>query len=153
MPTFSEMPALARPVKFSQSLRSTLSIPRGGERLPEVGDPILEADTKVQSQVGFGVITVSAAGYPGYNSVWPKSAASIAEVLKLSGYSAAAFGKGHNTRVWEVNRPGRSTAGPPDWASNTSTVFWAPQSASGSQSCIATPHRSNRPPDTMESTT
>jgi len=36
-------------------------------------------------QVGFGPITESAAGYPGFNSVWPKSAASIAEVLKDNG--------------------------------------------------------------------
>jgi len=57
-------------------------------------------------EVGFGVIAESAAGYPGYNSVWPKSAASIAEVLRLSGYSTAAFGKWHNTPVWEVNPAG-----------------------------------------------
>ena len=57
-------------------------------------------------QVGFGMIAESAAGYPGYNSVWPRSAASIAEVLKLNGYSTAAFGKWHNTPVWEVNPVG-----------------------------------------------
>jgi len=57
-------------------------------------------------EVGFGVITESAAGYPGYNSVWPRSAASVAEVLKLNGYSTAAFGKWHNTPVWEVNPAG-----------------------------------------------
>jgi arylsulfatase A-like enzyme len=57
-------------------------------------------------QVGFGPITESAAGYPGFNSVWPKSAASIAEVLKDNGYSTAAFGKWHNTPVWEVSAAG-----------------------------------------------
>jgi arylsulfatase len=57
-------------------------------------------------EVGFGVITESAAGYPGYNSMWPRGAASIAEVLKLNGYSTAAFGKWHNTPVWEVNPAG-----------------------------------------------
>jgi arylsulfatase len=57
-------------------------------------------------QVGFGPITESAAGYPGYNSVWPKSAASIAGVLKDNGYSTAAFGKWHNTPVWEVSPVG-----------------------------------------------
>lgn len=30
----------------------------------------------------------------------------IAEVLKLNGYSTAAFGKWHNTPVWEVNPSG-----------------------------------------------
>ena len=57
-------------------------------------------------QVGFGPITEAAAGYPGFNSVWPKSAASIAEVLKDNGYSTAAFGKWHNTPVWEVSAAG-----------------------------------------------
>lgn len=57
-------------------------------------------------QMGFGPITESASGYPGYNSVWPKSSASIAEVLKQNGYSTAAFGKWHNTPVWEVSPAG-----------------------------------------------
>ena len=57
-------------------------------------------------QMGFGVITESAAGYPGYNSLWPKSSAGIAEILKLNGYSTAAFGKWHNTPVWDVNPAG-----------------------------------------------
>ncbi|RZI43804.1 arylsulfatase [Herbaspirillum sp. HC18] len=57
-------------------------------------------------QVGFGPITEQAAGYPGYNSIWPKNSASIAEVLKQNGYSTAAFGKWHNTPVWEVSPAG-----------------------------------------------
>jgi arylsulfatase len=57
-------------------------------------------------QMGFGVITESAAGYPGYNSLWPRSSAGIAEILKLNGYSTAAFGKWHNTPVWDVNAAG-----------------------------------------------
>ena len=57
-------------------------------------------------QLGFGVITEQATGYPGYNSLWPKSSAGIAEVLKLNGYSTAAFGKWHNTPVWDVTPVG-----------------------------------------------
>ena len=57
-------------------------------------------------QVGFGRISELAAGYPGYNSIWPKSAASMAEILKLNGYSTAAFGKQHNTPVWEATPAG-----------------------------------------------
>jgi arylsulfatase len=57
-------------------------------------------------QLGFAAVTDFAVGYPGYNSVWPKSAASIAEVLKDNGYSTAAFGKWHNTPFWEVNPAG-----------------------------------------------
>jgi arylsulfatase len=57
-------------------------------------------------QIGFGTITEHAQGYPGYNSVWPKSSASIAKVLKDNGYNTAAFGKWHNTPVWEINPGG-----------------------------------------------
>lgn len=57
-------------------------------------------------QVGFGTIAEAASNHPGYNSVWPKSAASIAEVLKINGYSTAAFGKWHNTPTWEVSAAG-----------------------------------------------
>ena len=57
-------------------------------------------------QIGFGTISEHAQGYPGYNSIWPKSAASIAKVLNENGYNTAAFGKWHNTPVWEVNDAG-----------------------------------------------
>lgn len=57
-------------------------------------------------RVGFGAIAEFAGGYPGYNSVWKKSTASIAEVLRESGYSSAAFGKWHNTPDWEVTPTG-----------------------------------------------
>jgi arylsulfatase len=57
-------------------------------------------------QMAFGNITELASGYPGYNSLWPKESASIAEVLKDNGYSTAAFGKWHNTPMWEVNAAG-----------------------------------------------
>jgi arylsulfatase A-like enzyme len=57
-------------------------------------------------EMGFGNIEELAAGYPGYNSLWPKESASIAEVLKENGYSTAAFGKWHNTPMWEINAAG-----------------------------------------------
>jgi arylsulfatase len=57
-------------------------------------------------EIGFGTVVEGASGYPGYNSIWPKSAVSIAEVLKQNGYSTAAFGKWHNTPVWETNPAG-----------------------------------------------
>ncbi len=47
--------------------------------------------------VGFGVVSDISAGYPGYDAWWPKSAASIAEVLRLNGYDTSIFGKWHNT--------------------------------------------------------
>jgi arylsulfatase A-like enzyme len=57
-------------------------------------------------QVGFGTVAEAASGFPGYNSLWPKSTASVAEVLKDNGYSTAAFGKWHNTPVWQVSPVG-----------------------------------------------
>jgi arylsulfatase A-like enzyme len=47
--------------------------------------------------VGFGSIAEIAGGWPGYNATWPKSAASIAQILQGNGYSTAAFGKWHLT--------------------------------------------------------
>jgi arylsulfatase A-like enzyme len=57
-------------------------------------------------EIGFGTITEHAQGYPGYNSVWPKKSASIARLLVDAGYNTAAFGKWHNTPVWEINQAG-----------------------------------------------
>ncbi len=56
--------------------------------------------------VGMGSITETATTAPGYNSVRPNSAAPIAETLRLNGYNTAAFGKMHQTPVWEVSPSG-----------------------------------------------
>jgi len=57
-------------------------------------------------QVGFGSIAEWSAPYPGYNTLLPKSAATIAEVLKENGYSTSAYGKWHNTPMWQVSAAG-----------------------------------------------
>ncbi|AIL61765.1 arylsulfatase [Pseudomonas alkylphenolica] len=59
-----------------------------------------------QHQVGFGTITELATGFPGYNTVWSQSTASVARVLRDNGYSSAAFGKWHNTPDWETQPNG-----------------------------------------------
>ena len=65
-------------------------------------------------EVGFGTVAEAASGYPGYNAQWGKDAVSLAEVLKANGYSTAAFGKWHNTPLWET-----TSAGPFDrWPTN-----------------------------------
>ncbi len=46
--------------------------------------------------VGTGIVTDTASGYPGYWVVIPRSAATVAEVLRLNGYNTAFFGKHHN---------------------------------------------------------
>jgi arylsulfatase A-like enzyme len=51
-------------------------------------------------------ISEIATSFPGYSSVRPDSAATIAQVLKLNGYNTAAFGKMHQTPVWETSASG-----------------------------------------------
>jgi arylsulfatase len=59
--------------------------------------------------VGTGMVTEIATGFEGYTSIIPRSAATIAEVLRQNGYNTSAWGKWHNTPVWET-----SIAGPFD---------------------------------------
>lgn len=56
--------------------------------------------------VGSGIIQELGTGYPGYTTMIPKSAATIAEVLRLNGYATAQFGKNHNTPDWQNNPAG-----------------------------------------------
>jgi arylsulfatase len=53
-----------------------------------------------------GVITEMATGYPGYNSLLPRSCGTVAEVLKGHGYNTAWFGKMHNIPDWMSSRAG-----------------------------------------------
>ena len=53
-----------------------------------------------------GVIMEMATGYPGYNSLMPKSSGPIAEVLRQNGYSTAMFGKTHNVPDWQTSEAG-----------------------------------------------
>ena len=57
-------------------------------------------------RVGFGSVMEVPSGYPGYDMIWKKSTASVAEVLRDNGYSTAAFGKWHNTPYWELSPAG-----------------------------------------------
>jgi arylsulfatase len=62
--------------------------------------------------VASGVIAEAATGYDGYTGIIPRSAGTIAEVLRQNGYMTAWIGKNHNTPTWEA-----SLAGPFDhWA-------------------------------------
>jgi arylsulfatase A-like enzyme len=56
--------------------------------------------------VASGVITEMATGYPGYNSLVPKSAGSIGAVLKGNGYNTSWFGKMHNVPDWMSSQAG-----------------------------------------------
>ena len=63
--------------------------------------------------VGFGGVTDFGRGDDGYNTVIPKSAAAVGQILKANGYDTAWFGKNHTIPTWQ-NGP----LGPFDqWAS------------------------------------
>lgn len=53
-----------------------------------------------------GAIMELATGFPGNTGVRPNSIAPLAEMLRLNGYSTAAFGKYHETAPWEVSVSG-----------------------------------------------
>lgn len=50
-----------------------------------------------QHAIGFGSVAEAAGGWPGYNTHWPASAASIGKILQGNGYATACFGKWHLT--------------------------------------------------------
>jgi arylsulfatase len=56
--------------------------------------------------VASGNITEFATGYPGYNSLVPKSAGSVGAILKYNGYNTSWFGKMHNVPDWMSSRAG-----------------------------------------------
>ena len=71
-------------------------------------------------QVATGTITELSTGYPGYNSIWGRNVACIAEVMRQNGYATSAFGKWHNTPDWET-----SPVGPFDrWPTGLGFEYW-----------------------------
>ncbi len=62
--------------------------------------------------VGMGVVTELATAAPGYTSIRPNTAAPLAEMLKLNGYSTAQFGKCHEVPVWQTSPLGPFDAWP-----------------------------------------
>ncbi|MGK7871033.1 arylsulfatase [Falsiroseomonas sp. E2-1-a20] len=53
-----------------------------------------------------GAVMEIATGFPGNSGQRPNSVAPLAEMLRLNGYSTAAFGKYHETPPWEVSVSG-----------------------------------------------
>ncbi len=56
--------------------------------------------------VGTGIITELSTGYPGYNGRIPKSAGTVAHILRENGYGTFAVGKWHNTPEEETSAAG-----------------------------------------------
>jgi arylsulfatase A-like enzyme len=59
-----------------------------------------------QHNVHTGIIMERSLGYPGYDSLMPKSAGTVAEILRGNGYSTAWFGKNHNVPAWQSSAVG-----------------------------------------------
>ena len=57
-------------------------------------------------EVGSGHVTDSVNAFEGYTSIVPRSAATIAEILKGNGYATGLFGKWHLTPEWETSQAG-----------------------------------------------
>src|SRR5262245_49017503 len=53
-----------------------------------------------------GSVTETATAFPGQTGQRPNNVAPLAEMLRLNGYSTAAFGKSHETAAWEVSPSG-----------------------------------------------
>lgn len=56
--------------------------------------------------VNMGFITEMGTGFPGATGQIPNATAPLAEMLRLNGYSTAAFGKWHETAAWETSISG-----------------------------------------------
>ena len=54
----------------------------------------------------FGSISETATSFPGQTGQRPNSVAPLAEMLRLNGYSTAAFGKYHEAATWEISASG-----------------------------------------------
>jgi arylsulfatase len=53
-----------------------------------------------------GSITEMGTGYPGYNTLTPRTVATVGQMLKYNGYSTAWFGKEHNVPDWHSSQAG-----------------------------------------------
>jgi arylsulfatase len=53
-----------------------------------------------------GTIMEMATGYPGYDSLKPRSVGTVGEMLKYNGYTTAWFGKNHNVPDWRSSQIG-----------------------------------------------
>lgn len=56
--------------------------------------------------VGFGVISETSTGYPGYDSIITKDSATIGRVLRDNGYATSWFGKDHNVPAFVASQAG-----------------------------------------------
>jgi len=53
-----------------------------------------------------GAIMELGVGFPGYNTLMPKSCGTIAQILKYNGYNTSWYGKNHNVPDWHTSQAG-----------------------------------------------
>ena len=75
----------------------------------------------------------TATAFPGNTGQIPNSVAPLAEMLRLNGYSTAAFGKWHETAAWETSVSGPFDRWPTHRASTSSTASSAARPTSGTR--------------------
>ncbi len=63
-------------------------------------------------QNNMGSIIETGTAFPGNTGSIPQDVAPVAEMLRLNGYSTAAFGKWHELAAWEANMAGPYTRWP-----------------------------------------
>ena len=83
---------------------------RGGIKLNRFHTTALCAPTRAamltgrnHHAVGMGAVPDLATAAAGYTSIRPNTAAPLAEILRLNGYSTAQFGKCHEVPMWETS--------------------------------------------------
>ncbi len=88
-------------------------MPQGGLRFNNFHTTALCSPTRVALKSGrnhhtanAGSIMETATAFPGNTGQIPNSVAPLAEMLRLNGYSTAAFGKWHETAAWETSVSG-----------------------------------------------
>ena len=97
--------------------------------------------------VASGSIADVAVDAPGYTSVIPKSAATVARVLKDHGYDTAMVGKNHNTPTWENSLLGPFDNWPNGWGFDYFYGFNGPFADQFHPSLVEN-RNTVRPPDT-----
>jgi arylsulfatase len=56
--------------------------------------------------VGFGVVSETATGFPGYDSIIGPESATVGRILRDNGYATSWFGKNHNTPAFQASQVG-----------------------------------------------
>jgi len=57
-------------------------------------------------EMGFGTVSETSTGFPGYNSIMTRDKATIGRILKDNGYRTSWFGKDHNTPTFQASQAG-----------------------------------------------